>query len=119
MTEDEARAYLCAELPSLRRDAAAGGWLAALADALTVLDEGGTARDVLTLLDPATADEAEEADEWRGDPQPYLLFGAAGPELRGVYVCPDGWCPRRSGRDAANRPPVCDLRRRPMRFTES
>ncbi|MER6581423.1 hypothetical protein [Nonomuraea sp. NPDC001023] len=115
MTEDEARAYLCAELPALRRDAAAGGWTAALADALTVLDEGGTARDVLALLDPAPAD----ADEARGDAQPYLLFGAAGPELRGVYVCPDGWCPRRSGRDAANRPPVCDLRRRPMRFTES
>ncbi|MGW2220846.1 hypothetical protein ACWCSD_38160 [Nonomuraea sp. NPDC001684] len=114
----DARAYLCAELPSLRRDAAAGGWTAALADALTVLDEGSTARDVLTLLDPATADDA---DEPRGDPhpQPYLLFGAAGPELRGVYVCPDGWCPRRSGRDAANRPPVCALRRRPMRFTES
>ncbi|MFI6177533.1 hypothetical protein ACIA8R_18535 [Nonomuraea sp. NPDC051191] len=117
MTEDEARAFLCAELPSLRQEAAAGGWTAALADALTVLDEGGTALDVLALLDPAPADDADE--EVRGDLQPYLLFGAAGPELHGVYVCPDGWCGRRAGRDARNRPPVCGLRRRPMRFTES
>jgi hypothetical protein len=111
MTESEARAWLCAELPSLRRDAEKGGWTAALEDMLTALDEGGTAVEVLALLDPG-------APEDRADEVPFLLFGVAGQELRGDYTCPDGWCGRRAGRDDGNRPPMCRLRGRPMRFTE-
>ncbi|MGI5292906.1 hypothetical protein ACQEVF_57680 [Nonomuraea polychroma] len=115
MTEAEARAWLCAELPSLRKGAEEGSWTAALEDALAVLDEGGTALDVLALLDPGgPSDEASQ----RGDPHPYLLYGASSPELRGVYTCPDGWCRRHADRDAKGRPPSCPLRGRPMRFTE-
>ncbi|MEV4285870.1 hypothetical protein AB0K40_10230 [Nonomuraea bangladeshensis] len=115
MTEAEARAWLCAELPSLRQSAQEGGWTAALEDALAVLDEGGTALDVLALLDPGSP--AGRPDR-RGDLASYLLFGVDAPALRGDYTCPDGWCSRRAGRDARNRPPVCPLRGRPMRFIE-
>ncbi|WP_433435110.1 hypothetical protein [Nonomuraea sp. CA-141351] len=115
MTEAEARAWLCTELPSLRQGAEEGGWTAFLEDALAVLDEGGTALDVLALLDPGSS--AGQANQ-RGDHQPYLLFGVGSSALRGDYTCPDGWCSRRADRDARNRPPVCPLRGRPMRFVE-
>lgn len=111
MNEAEARLWLCTQIPDLRRSAQTGGWSAALDDALAVLDEGGTALDVVALLNPD-----EPVDE-RGD-NPFLPFGTYDIDVAGDYICPTGWCPRRAGRDDRGRPPWCELRRRPMRFTE-
>jgi len=118
LNEAEARSWLCAELPALRRSARDGGWPDALDDALVILDEGGSALDVLRVLDPDLLTPHSQGGARDGG-DAFLLYGVKPTEVTGDYVCPDGWCPRRSGRDARGRPPMCELRDRPMRFTES
>jgi hypothetical protein len=112
VNEAEARRWLCAELPDLRRSAQAGGWTSALEDALTALDEGGTALDVIALLGPGPVPDDR-------DDTAFLPFGTYDTDVVGEYVCPVNWCARHAGRDERGRPPRCELRGRPMRFTES
>ncbi len=113
MNEAQARQWLCAELPGLRRSAQAGGWTSALDDALTVLDEGGTALAVVGLLTGSSLPSGDRGDNG------FLLFGTYDTNVTGEYVCPADWCSRRAGRDERGRPPHCELHRCPMRFAQS
>jgi hypothetical protein len=112
MDEDEARSWLCAGLPQLRQAARTGGWSAALADALMVLDEGGTALDVIALLNLGPPRQVQ----YRGVGG-FLPYGRYDTAVDGIYTCPDERCPRKAGRDQNGRPPQCELQAKPMRFT--
>ncbi|WP_113702459.1 hypothetical protein [Nonomuraea lactucae] len=118
MDEYEARSWLCAELPELRRAAVDGRWTAALDQAVGMVKRSGVALDAVALLDPGLLDGEQDAHRGARPREPYLLAGMDARPLVGDYVCPNGWCDRRSGRDSRDRPPVCDLYARPMRFAE-
>lgn len=119
MDESEARALLCQLLPGLRARAETGRWTGRLDTVLAPVRDGGSAAEALTRLGlEPSAGEAPGGD--RGGPGPHALWGGSRTEVTGAYVCPGTPpCPRRSGRDADGRPPVCSLRDVLMTFRQS
>jgi hypothetical protein len=119
MNELDARALLCQLLPDLRTGAAAGRWTTRLESILTAVRDGGSAEQAMTDLGYDPSLSHEPATE-RGGPGPHVLWGGIKAEISGQYVCPEKPpCPRRSGRDADGRPPMCGLHNALMNFRQS
>jgi hypothetical protein len=116
LTEGWALALLCAQLPQLRRDAAAHYWWKVLDQKLAALTDGTGSPAAVCRQLGLVGDGAPVEITTRGGGAVVTLPGLDPVELIGDYTCPADRCPRRDGRDGQGRPPVCGLTNEPMRF---
>jgi hypothetical protein len=113
LTEEAATALLCEELPTLRREAAAGFWQSRLQRHLDSITQGLSA--VTVCLELGLLDEGGSGRQTFRGPIVTIPHLDA-PRIIGDYACPASRCARVAHRDLRGRPPVCELTGEPMRF---
>ncbi|MEV7427559.1 hypothetical protein [Streptomyces sp. NPDC091212] len=109
LTEREALALWCDQLPSLREMAARTGATARLErDIGRVRDSGSALRACRKWLPD---DVSGATRSWSGESGTPFVALPGRQEVRrtgvGAYVCPTDACTRRSGRDPQGHPPTC------------